>query len=46
LHFFRCRPRDPRRVPEARFRWVPAAELARYEFPAANASLVARLTRG
>ncbi len=29
-----------RRAP---FRWVPAAELARFEFPAANAALVQRL---
>ena len=43
LHFFACRPIDAGETPAARFRWVPAQELGRYEFPAANAKLVARL---
>jgi mutator protein MutT len=43
LHFFACRPVEPGQTPHARFRWVAAAELSRYEFPAANAALVKRL---
>ncbi len=43
LHFFRCRPLDASQKPDARFHWVPAAELTAYEFPAANCQLVARL---
>jgi mutator protein MutT len=46
LHFFRCAPQDPRQSPDPRFRWVLAAELVRYEFPAANATLVAQLATG
>jgi 8-oxo-dGTP diphosphatase len=45
LRFFRCHPRDPALAPHARFRWVVAADLANYEFPAANASLLAMLAR-
>jgi 8-oxo-dGTP diphosphatase len=43
LHFFRCRLKSPGHSPAARFRWVPATELPRYNFPAANAAIVARL---
>jgi 8-oxo-dGTP diphosphatase len=46
LHFFACRPIVAGQTPAAKFRWVPAEELARYEFPAANATLVARLAAG
>lgn len=45
LEFFTCRPHDPSSPPKAPFRWVPAAELAGYEFPEANAALVAELTK-
>ncbi|HTU27319.1 MAG TPA: (deoxy)nucleoside triphosphate pyrophosphohydrolase [Pirellulales bacterium] len=45
LHFLLCRPIEASAAPVARFRWVPAAELTRYEFPAANAELVARLAK-
>jgi 8-oxo-dGTP diphosphatase len=45
LHFIACSLRDfapGTLVPEVaeRFRWVPAAELSRYDFPAANAALI------
>jgi 8-oxo-dGTP diphosphatase len=43
LHFFRCRPRDDRQSPTSRFQWVPRASLRNYEFPAANAGLIAYL---
>ncbi len=46
LHFFACRPTAAHQTPAARFRWVPAEELARYEFPAANAELIKRLAAG
>src|SRR5205823_2933585 len=32
LHFFACRPLDPRQLPAEPFRWVTAAELSQYEF--------------
>lgn len=41
--FVACQLADKLRAPRAPFRWVPAAELARFEFPAANATLVERL---
>ena len=41
LHFFACRPVAADQTPAERFRWVRAEELSRYEFPAANAELVA-----
>lgn len=44
LHFFRCRPFEPHREPSARFRWVLARDLPRYEFPAANAALTKYLS--
>jgi 8-oxo-dGTP diphosphatase len=46
LHFFACRPVEPGQTLSARFRWVKAAELPKYEFPAANADLVKRLAAG
>ncbi|HEX4143053.1 MAG TPA: (deoxy)nucleoside triphosphate pyrophosphohydrolase [Pirellulales bacterium] len=46
LHFFACRPAVADQTPAARFRWVKAADLLRYEFPAANAALVKRLATG
>jgi mutator protein MutT len=46
LHFFASTPRDPAAAPKKPFRWVSAAELSRYEFPAANQALVARLIAG
>lgn len=45
LYFFHCAPHDPSAGPRGPFRWVPPEELVRYEFPAANAALVAYLTR-
>jgi len=43
LHFLRVEPVAPSAVPRQPFRWVPAAELDRYEFPAANATVLRRL---
>ena len=43
LHFLRCVPHDPGQVAVAPFRWVPLAELDRYEFPPANVGLLAIL---
>ena len=40
LHFFDCRPIEPISEPRPPYRWVAAAELSRYEFPAANAAIV------
>jgi mutator protein MutT len=41
--FVACRLAEQSQTPRAPFRWVPAAELARFEFPAANAALVQKL---
>ncbi len=41
--FVACRVNVPIVAPTAPFRWVTAAELAKYEFPAANTALVRRL---
>jgi 8-oxo-dGTP diphosphatase len=46
LHFFTCAPRDVGQSPAAPFRWVPIHELGSYQFPPANAELVARLRHG
>jgi 8-oxo-dGTP diphosphatase len=46
LWFFACTPCDPESTPKPPFRWVPLAELAGLQFPAANATLIARLTGG
>ena len=45
LHFLACRPKDsrPARHP---FVWVPRMDLDKYEFPAANAAIVALLRSG
>ena len=45
LHFFACRPNGsrPARHP---FVWVPRMDLGTYEFPAANAAIVALLRSG
>jgi len=43
LHFFACRPRDASQTLRAPYRWIPAADLDRYEFPPANAELLLRL---
>jgi mutator protein MutT len=43
LHFFHCTLRDASCAPAARFRWVPGVELNKFEFPAANAPLIAEL---
>jgi mutator protein MutT len=42
LKFFRCRwlRNEPRALECSAFRWVSAAELAQYEFPAADARLI------
>jgi mutator protein MutT len=46
--FIACKPApaiEEQRVLRQPFRWVERAELSRYEFPAANAALVAQLLR-
>jgi mutator protein MutT len=47
LHFFDCRPEDPRAEPDPAtgFRWVHVADLPRYTFPGANEIIVADLVR-
>jgi 8-oxo-dGTP diphosphatase len=40
LHFFACRPTTPEQEALPPFRWVPRADLGRYEFPAANGALI------
>ena len=40
LHFFDCRPIAPLPQPKSPYRWVAAADLSRYEFPAANAAIL------
>ena len=40
LRFFAAAPTDPSAEPVSPFRWVAAAELGKYEFPAANGELV------
>ncbi len=42
--FINCQPRDAKAPALAPFRWVPGAELAQYEFPAANAALVREIS--
>jgi mutator protein MutT len=47
LHFFRCAlAGEPRPLEGQEIAWVAAQELCRYEFPAADAALVERLSRG
>lgn len=44
LHFFRCQAlNDPTPLLGQQMRWVPAAELAELDLPAADAELIARL---
>lgn len=45
LHFFACAPADVEMLGDlvAGYRWVSGQELARYEFPSANAGLIAHL---
>jgi mutator protein MutT len=44
LHFIACRVPNPPSNARPPFRWVAREELSRYEFPAANAELLKRLT--
>ena len=47
LFFFRCSARDePTPLEAQEIAWVSPAELARYEFPPADATLIERLSRG
>jgi 8-oxo-dGTP diphosphatase len=47
LSFFRCSiTGEPRPLEGQEIAWVAAQELCRYEFPAADAALVERLSRG
>jgi 8-oxo-dGTP diphosphatase len=41
LQFFAAKPRDPLQPPAEPFRWVSYAELSHYEFPPANAAVLA-----
>jgi mutator protein MutT len=43
IHFFAGVPRDLDAAPLHGFRWVPAAQLERYNFPTANAAILPRL---
>ena len=45
LHFFRCTLRrgEPQALGCPAFRWVTREELTQYEFPAADARLIARI---
>ena len=43
LHFFHCQPATPAIEVAAPFRWVPRADLSRYEFPAANRPILRQL---
>jgi mutator protein MutT len=44
LHFFEATAQDPQQSPAAPYRWIPLADLRQYEFPPANASVLAMLT--
>ncbi|WP_254512250.1 (deoxy)nucleoside triphosphate pyrophosphohydrolase [Anatilimnocola floriformis] len=44
LHFIACEPIDPSAPLLPPFRWVPAGELAHYEFPEGNRTLLKLLT--
>lgn len=47
LHFFRCAiSGEPRPMEGQTLAWVSPEELPRYQFPAADAALIERLTRG
>jgi 8-oxo-dGTP diphosphatase len=43
LHFFHCRPLGEALEPRAPFRWVPASELSKLRFPAANRVVIETL---
>lgn len=43
LRFFACHPLDPAAPPLPPFRWVPRAELAKYDFPKGNRALLGLL---
>jgi mutator protein MutT len=47
LHFFNCTisEGEPQSIQVADLRWVEASELTRFEFPAADAELIALLVR-
>jgi 8-oxo-dGTP diphosphatase len=45
LHFLACKVIDQRHALPDRFRWVTARELSEYQFPPANQTLLAHLTR-
>jgi mutator protein MutT len=45
IAFIACQPVGGRAAPKSRFRWVAAEQLARCEFPAANAEVIAELVR-
>jgi 8-oxo-dGTP diphosphatase len=45
LHFFACIPRQPASPPRDSFRWVKLSDLFHYEFPPANAEILALLAR-
>ena len=44
--FFAATPLDDRAEPLVPFAWVPLAELASFDFPPANAGVLARLAQG
>lgn len=43
LHFYACIRRETAISPKSPFRWVKLSELSRYEFPPANAEILALL---
>ena len=43
LHFFRCRVQGTTPPRDTRFQWIPRSKLREYQFPAANAALIAQL---
>jgi mutator protein MutT len=45
LHFFLCLPQDEPPLVRAPFRWVSCEQLAAYQFPDANRSVLERLQR-
>lgn len=45
LRFFRCVPSDPLAAPLTPYRWVACQDLALYEFPAGNRTVLTLLSR-
>lgn len=45
LFFFDCRPTQPTPHPRPPYQWIRIVELARYQFPAANAALIQYLLK-